>query len=51
MLRIHDDRHNSDIWRVGVMPYKFFKFLVRHFNFVRTTAIHNTNNLTFDFKN
>ncbi len=51
MHQIHDDRHNNDIWRVGVMPNKFFEFLVRHFNVVCTSAIHKTNNLTFDFKN
>ncbi len=51
MRRIHDDRHNNDIWRAGVMPYKFFEFLVRHFNVVRTSAIHKADDLAFDLKN
>ncbi len=33
------------------MPHKLFEFLIRHFDFVRTSAIHKANYLAFDLKN
>ena len=45
MRRINDDRHNDDIWCVGVMPHKLFELLIRHFDFVGTSAIDKTYDL------
>ncbi len=42
---INDDRHNDDIWCVGVMPHKFLKLLIRHFDFMGTSAIDKANDL------
>ena len=51
MFRINDDRHNDNVWGIGVMPHKLFEFLIRHFDVISTSAIHKANDLTFDLKN
>ncbi|MBD3662597.1 hypothetical protein [Sulfitobacter aestuariivivens] len=51
MSRINDNRHNYDIWYVGVMPCKLFELFIRNFDALRTSAIQKNNDLAFDLKN
>ncbi len=51
MCRINDDRHNDDIWCIGVMPNKLLKLLIRHFDYMGTSAIDKAYDLALFLKN
>ncbi len=51
MRGINNNGHYYDVWCVGVMSDKLLKFLIRHFDFMGTSAIYKANNLAFFLKN